>query len=383
MSRWTRLLLTTVFLTVLGAGCSIGDVASLPAVWLSFQQLFSQNQTVVQQMQAAYTGTQLQAALFIVAESLLGRDPTQSELTEAGTSFSSYQTVVQSYLNSPTFQTQELVFFNNFYTTAYTSIGSNSSIDYNEPANLATYLIVNDIDFRQVLTATYCVQNQNNVLTQVACSTFASNPSLAATNAAGVLTTQAFLSQTTGPFNLHRANAAFQLFACRNFLLSPDMRDPGLSVDEISGSIKTFNCNNGSDCNPICYTCHKNMNSRASLFYNYDLNGLYDPNPSPSVQAQTDTGNPSTVADLLVSPAQPAYFGKAVSTLQQYGTLFSQNRDFRDCLAQILTNQMLGGSPTTALEPQLQDIRDHIDLNGYDVKKILLEIAGHPAFVNN
>ena len=87
------------------------------------------------------------------------------------------------------------------------------------------------------------------------------------------------------------------------------------------------------------------------------------------------------MSDLLISPAQSAYHDQPVANLRQYAMLFSRNKDFRDCLASRLSNQLLGGQATDPLSPAMADIRDNVDNNGFLVKSILLEIAGHPSFV--
>ena len=351
-----------------------------------FNSLLQTNQSAISTAQSQYTQAQLQAALRLTSEILINRDPTAAEVQSLSSgNFSTYQTLVKSYLNTPDFQAAQLTYYRNLFgMSGMGTAGNGAAINFDEPANLATYLVVNNHDFRESLTATYCV---NNNFQQIPCTTF-QNPADAATQAAGALTTQAFLQSTIGPFNFHRVNKAFQVFACRNYLLAPDTRDPGLSADEISGTVKTFNCTDSTACNPVCYNCHKNMNSRAALFYKFDRNGFFNlaPNPDPTAGeiTQTDATTPtaSTLADLLIAPAQSKYHGQVVANLRQYATVFSRNKDFRDCLAQRLSNQLLGQGPMDAMDPAMADIRDHVDLNGFNVRSILLEIAGHPAFVN-
>jgi hypothetical protein len=377
----TLMILLCPFLWSCTPGQSTYNTSSIATTFGSiFSSLMQTNQSAIAAIQNNYTQAQMQAALRLSAEILINRDPTPAEMqTLTNGNFATYQTLITSYLNTPAFQAEQLTYYQDLFGMSGQTNTTFPDINYDEPANLATYLVVNNQDFRQVLTATYCV---NDSMQQIPCSAF-SNPADATTQAAGVLTTRAFLQNAAGPFNLHRVNKAFEVFACRNYLLSPDIRDPGISQSEISGTVKTFNCADATACNPVCFSCHKNLNSRASLFYNFDLTGMYNLNPSSAVITQTDVvGTPSTVADLLVPGAQAAYFGQVVPNLRQYAMLFSRNKDFRDCLAQRLSNQLLGGQPTDPLLPAMQDIRDHIDLNGFNVKSILLEVAGHPAFVN-
>lgn len=322
---------------------------------------------------------------------MLSRDPSAAELTKGTTDFNGYSTVIKNLLNSQEFKNSQIQYYQSYFGMA----GQKDGIDYDEPAMLAAYLVSGDLDFREILTATYCVKlDPVNGFVKSPCSTFP-NPADNLTQGAGVLTTQSFLKTTSGPFNLHRYNVAFEYFACRNYLQEPDVRDLGLPVEQISGSIKTFNCNNGASCNPVCFSCHKNLNSRASVFYKYDQFGFYKQTPTQVVVdnpdgtqtvttypvAVNDLGGASTVADLLNAGATPKYFGAPISSVRDLAVNFANNADFRDCLARRLSNQVLGRKTSDPLLPQMQDIRDHVDVNGYRVKEILLEIAGHPAFV--
>jgi len=356
------------------AGCSgVGNpAASGPP--LSFNDYVVRHQAAVQAAQLNFSAGQLRAALRIVAQTLLNRDATEFEMQTAVNGIAAYSATVQSYLAGPDFVTNQIHYYQNFFSLT----GQVSGVDYDEPAHLAAFLSANDHDFREILTAPYCVSMVGGVLTQGSCSAFG-DAAAQAQQGAGVLTTKAYLTGTRSAFYFHRANAASTLFACRNLATSPDLQDHGLLVNEISAQLKTFNC---TTCNPACYGCHNNLNPRASLFYAFDWMGNYDPNPTdPALAAQTDTGAVSTVADLLTPGASPRFLGRQVSSVQDFAKLFADNIDFRDCLAQRLTNILLGRQPTDPLVPELQDIRDHVVANGYNVKKILLEAATHPGFV--
>src|SRR5262249_18403593 len=151
----------------------------------------------------------LQSALRSVANNLINRDPTANEMQTASQGFLQYQSIVNSYLNSAEFQTAQISYYKSYFNIANGASGPSGGVDYDEPANMATYLVVNDHDFRKSLTATYCIHNVNGTLTEVACSSFPT-PADAANQAAGILTTQAFLIKSNGGFNFHRVKQAFE-----------------------------------------------------------------------------------------------------------------------------------------------------------------------------
>ena len=350
----------------------------------SFEKFQGDNQIAITQIQNTYTIAQLTKALRTVAQILVHRDPTADELTQVSTGgFSAYQTLVQNYLNSDAFKTIQLAYYRNLFEMS----GVSGGINYDEPANLATFLVFYNYDFRAVVTANYCVDNNLNIIN---CSAFA-NTTLAKAQAAGAITTRGFLQKWAGPFNFKRYNRVYKAFACKDYLANPDSKDVGMTEAEISTNVKNFRCNtplsssNPNGCSPLCYSCHRNLNPRASLFYAFDQKGMYNTaqntNPSAGEVTLTDVGTASTTADLLVGAVKPRFYGDNVENLQSFATRFSQGKEFRDCLAQRLSNQMLNRSPLDPMLPTMQDIRDHVDLNGYRPKSILLEIATHPAFV--
>ena len=351
----------------------------------TFEKYVGDNQIATTQIQNGYTIPQLTKALRTVSQILARRDPTADELSKVQTGgFQAYVAVVNTYLNTPDFQAIQLAYYRNLFGM---SGKGTDGINYDEPANLATFLVYNNYDFRWALTADFCVDNNLNITT---CSAFKTTTDTKA-QAAGVLTTQAFLKKWAGPFNFGRYNRAYMAFACGDFRSIPDTHDPGMTEAEISKGVKDFRCNtpfsssNPTGCSPICYTCHRNMNPRSAQFYAFDRKGFYNPTPNPDPAAGeitvTDIGTASTKADLLVGSVAPRFFGSPITNLRDLATRFSQGKEFRDCLAQRLSNQMFNRSPGDPMLPSMQDIRDHVNANGYRPKAILLEIATHPAFV--
>lgn len=326
------------------------------------------NQRALESVARAVSMAQLEKSLRVASLTLLSRDPRPAEIARLATGLAGYRGVITEYLSSDAFRSGQLSYYRNWFEMA----GTTNGINFDEPANLATYLAVNDMDFRGVLTADYCIDGSLN---RVPCSAFQSAADVPL-QAAGVLTTRAFLSKWVGPFNFKRVDHALRAFACRTY---PDERDTGLTEAEISNSVKTFA---STTATPACYACHRTMNPRAALFYSFDRNGFYNPNPRARDGTLTDVGAVSTRADLLTAGAQPRYHGAAVTSVRQYAERFANTQSFRDCLAQRLINQMLGRPSSGAIPAELQDIRDDVAADGYRIKAILFRIATHPAFIS-
>jgi hypothetical protein len=356
------------------SGCSYSGMETFQVASLSvsFSQERRINQSSIHEVQQGYTRAQLEKALRVVAQNLVMRDPLPEEAAQLSEGVAGYERVIKSYLEMPEFLSSQRNYYRNYFEMA--GMGADN-VNFDEPANLAVHLVLNDADFREILTADYCV---NNELQKVPCSSFR-NPDDAPVQAAGVLTTRAFLVKWSAPFNFRRVAKTFHAFSCREY---PDSRDEGLLESEIADNIKTFNSTTET---PACYNCHRSMNSRASLFYMFDQKGYFNLNPNmdPRVGevAVTDTGRASTVSHILNPGVKARYHGKEISTLREYGRMFSRTQHFRDCMAQRLTNQMLGRKATDPLVSQMQDIRNNVAFNEFKVKAILLEIAKHPGFV--
>jgi len=310
----------------------------------------------------AYTRALRRASL-----KLVGRDPSAEELTSIQNDKAKYSEVIQSYLDSEDFLRQMKIFFQGNFEMK----GMENGVNLDEPTNLALHLIKSDRDFREILTSKDCYSND---LKPIPCSSFSSLKDQEE-QASGALTTQAFLKKWSSPFNFRRTSKAFQLFTCGQY---PDATDRGLEPAQISSRVKEFNC---TTCAPACYTCHRSMNSSAALFYSYDRNGKFNRSPSSAVATRTDTGQISTLSDVLADNVTPEYHGEKLEALKDYGHQLSRSRKFRDCLTQRMVSLMLGTSPTEPVPASMQIVRDRLSWNGFRVKNLLLEIVTHPSFI--
>lgn len=341
-----------------------------------------------------FTGEELAKGLNRAAKMLVERLPTVEEYNNASKSLAEYEKVVRGYMQTAAFRTAMTSYHTDFFEMG--GLDATTRVNYNEPRNLAVYIILNNLDYREVLRAKYCVDDNMN---QVNCSTFNTtfsdnNTYVQATadqHAAGVLTTRAFLAKWAGPFNFRRVKHAFQNFACKEY---PDSDDTGMTMSEIEVSLKDFR-KTTVDATPACYSCHNTVNARASVFYNYNNTGnaigLF--NTNTTVTTRRDTPENSSTSDLLVGGANlmsatagngaivPRYHGKTIQNLQQYGLHLSDSEAFAHCAVQRFSNYMIGNKPYDKMPSNLDYLVDKFKKN-YNIQDLLVEIAKSPYFIN-
>lgn len=306
-------------------------------------------------------------SLRVVSSILLGRNPTPQELLAANEGLSEYTHRIETIVNSDE-ATESL---RQYFHILFNMKGQMNGINYEEPTNLALYLITQDKDFRQILKADHCVDDD---LKEIPCSAF-TNADQSKELSAGVLTTRAFLVKWTSAFNFVRTAKAFKVFACSEY---PDSTDVGLPKDKISTKVKTFDC---EDCQTSCYSCHKSMNSRAYLFYDFTVDGRFNLNPPNNMKTKTDTGAVSERDDLLTKGTVPEYHGRKMEKLKDYAHLLADSRKFRDCFATRMVNFMTGVNPNEPINPEFENIRNSFSWNGYKIRQTLIDIATHPSFI--
>ncbi len=298
----------------------------------------------------------------------LEKAPTQEELQAVATQ-AGYNLAIEGLVENTQFVNKIKSYHQNFFDLE----GSMDGINYNEPANLAAYLFKENLDFREILKADYCIKDD---LTKGPCSSFGGSEELAKENAAGVVTTQAFLKKWEGPFNFRRSSHMLQAFACHDY---PDDSDSGLFPEEISEDVHTFAC---TDCNPKCYSCHRTMNARSSLFYKFDTTGAFNTDPSMAVAIKRDDGNVSTVSDLLKEGVKPRYRQQEVSSLKQYATELTRTPKFRKCLAKRLTLLSLGATTHEGNLPLLLEQVDSLLIrHQFQIKNFYKELLGSDEYV--
>jgi hypothetical protein len=347
----------------------------LPAATPSFEEIQSQNNEARQSfLSGLYTADDLSKAIRAASLKLVNRPPTSDELTKARQGLAQYNSVIDSYLEAPEFYTQLKRYFQDSFEMA----GVVDNINHDEPANLAVYLVKNNIDYREVITADYCVDNNLN---KIACSSFSKNPADANNQAAGAITTQAFLKKWASAFNFFRTREIMQNFACKNY---PNENEAGMKAEEIAGSaeVATFNLTSGS---PACYNCHKSMNPVASLFFSFDRKGFFNAIPNDNRAANEKilrvTTQVAKVEDLLVNNVKPEFHGEEITSIRDYASKLSNNQIFRDCVAQRFSQFILNNSHLERIPPELEYLRNLVPNYGYKVKPILKEVLQSRSFV--
>lgn len=350
------------------SGDSQGSSAQPPPPPPTFVELKTKHAEEVDKIREKLEPAQFEKALRFFSQVMLRRDPRPEEITLARTGSSGYSQAIDNMLNSNEFKDSQRAYYQNLFEMT----GTSSGVNFDEPTNLAMFLVNSNSDFRRILTETTCYDNN---LQPIACSAFAST-TLAAAQAAGVITTKAFLVKWSTAFNFRRAKKTFETFACTSY---PDTSDSGMTQDEIASNVKAFN---STTAVPNCYACHATLNARTAPFYQFDRLGVYNLNPTAAVAAVTDTGAVSTALDLLKTGVKPRYHGQEIATVRDYALKLSSSVKFRNCVAQRLINQMLAQKADKKIPAEMQDIRDNIESNGFVVKKIIADIAKHPSFIN-
>ncbi len=190
------------------------------------------------------------ACLRKAALDLTERGPSAQEIDSVKSGAKSLGEVVDEYLSTPAFSDISLHWFlDKFEPTALVP----ASADKQEPARIAQYLITNDIDFRELVTAEYSV------------GTDMTRRPIGPT-AAGILSTQTYLSAYTGLENRNWGGQVIR--GLTGVVLVPVSEVP----DDIDSSKP------GLAANPACAGCHVNpiygVDYAASFHDCYNDSGL-------------------------------------------------------------------------------------------------------------
>ncbi len=299
----------------------------------------------------------------------LKRSPDLEQLARIS-SKEDYDRAIRDLVDSPEFISTMRQYHQEFFDMS----GQTMGINYNEPANLAAYLIRENRDFRDILRATYCV---NDELETGDCSSFSREPEAQATYAAGAITTQGFLHRWVSSFNFERTRETLKAFACHDY---PDGGDPGMTGAEVETGVHTWECSN---CVPSCYSCHSTMNPRATLFYDFDRNGQFNRQPANNVATQTDTETRSERTDLLIDGVAPRFNGRVMANLRQYAVEFSETPKFASCLARRLTLFSIGGGLNARVPDQFSFAEDLLQESNFRVRDFYLGLLTRDEYVRH
>lgn len=235
--------------------------------------------------------------------------------------------------------------------------GERDGIDFELPGNLVSYVVSNDLPWKTILTADYCVDAQGS---QIECDT-------GAPYAAGVLATRAFLAGNASRFNLGRANTLMEVFACRIYpmdrTLQPYLERESLipmfqadspeeqTVEEAAGGF-----GNGTGC----YTCHGQFGAHAQLFVKYDEQGNYVPEADGQQDPEGELGRAGNglMTSHLNDPAAAAseasqVFGEDVANLAEAAEAIAENDAFWTCMSHNVIQYSFGLGEAVEIDPAM------------------------------
>jgi hypothetical protein len=272
-------------------------------------------------------------------------------------------------------------FFEMGGSTTITIGGAATTLNFNEPINLAVKIIRDNIDYRQIVLYKQCVGDDLN---DIPCSTFnsigdtAQRATVQSANAAGILTTQGFLQKWQGNYNFRRVSKAFSLLSCAEY---PDISDSGLDVSDLGDDDgkREFANSDTSTGLTNCYSCHRNLNPRAALYFNYDINGRWTTNLNTSTP-HPDGGN-ALISQILNEGVQPIYHGQPVSKLQDVANIVATDDKFKSCMVQRFRAFVFGKNHLEPIPDSMKSIVDSVEEKGYNVREVLAGIMTHHLFI--
>lgn len=267
----------------------------------------------------------------LVGESLSTTEINQ--ITANGTS--AVANILYDWTTSPSFGNSAKSIIDRMLKTS----GQKTNINYDFPGNLAKHISEKQLPIGELLSAHYCVDNNNQ---KVDCDT-------GSPNNAGIITTRAFLTTYKGVFNISRSVGLMRLL-CEEYPLHSE-KEPRLQKVELidffasnTGKVQFGNGNN-------CYLCHAQMGLHAQLFVKFDVDGFYQPNA---------TGLPTTTVDAIAgfsdnglfqshlkeanraSLEQTRVFGKTVDSIAEGGKVLAQRPEFLRCMARQILGKTIG-----------------------------------------
>jgi hypothetical protein len=271
------------------------------------------------------------ACLRKAALDLVERAPSPQEIDAVRTGAKSIGDVVDNYLSAPEFS--EVVFHWFLQTFEPTTLVP-ATADKEEPARIAQYVVTKDLDFRQLVTADYTVGTDRE-------------KKAAGADAAGVLSTQAYLSAYSG---LENRNWAGRLLR----VLMGTVLVPVTEVPEGIDSSKT-----GLASNPACAGCHTNpiygVDYAAAFHDCYDNKGL----PIAGCVRQTDS----------------LFLGQSGRSLADLGKILAASPEWRAAMIQAFYTN-LGGRPMGKNETsQYFDYEEAWVAADYRPKALIKQIA--------
>lgn len=337
-------------------------------------------------------------ALRSAALKLVGNYPTFSELSElrgAGDQQSTYAARIDTYLASPAFAREQLSFWRNTFRMGTQDTVGTPPAKMDFAPTYAAQLVVNEMPFTNIVTATSGTCPTFNATTGVfTAGTCTNNASVLS----GVLSDEGVQMQFNSAMAFRRSRWVQETFMCNRF----PAEQTGTPVKYPGGTYNSpwpWNSISGKESLPaarvdfqandvlICANCHSTLNHIAPLFGKFNAMGIFTAGNTYQVTTPIP-GEPATIlADWLPSGETTAWrYQKPATTLPELGAAIAADPGFARCVATRMWNWAMSrgdvvndGLPLTdALATQLTT---QLVAENYNVKKMLKRIFTDPYFV--
>ncbi len=245
--------------------------------------------------------------------------------------------------------------------------------DYHWDYRLWRYIMTDDRDLRELLTAQYHVDDDGagglvpveGPIPPIDGFAVGGQP-LSAETRAGMITTQWFLMSNTMFSGIPRTTAAQ---AYRSFLGMDISKNEGLVP--VEGEPVDVDLKGVAE--PVCAQCHSTLDPLSYAFSYYhgiadEYTGVYDPNRPTYFVPDWDPTRPSAI------------FGQPVDSVVQWGQVASESIYFRRAMAQMFFAHALGGEPGPGEYDELEAIIASIPDDGYSANRMIHRIVDTDAF---
>ncbi len=261
-----------------------------------------------------------------LAPMVVGRPLSAEELKQINSDkLASIEPIVTNWVNSPRFLSSVRL----FTESRFGLNGINNSIDFDIPGNIAVYLEKSKLPNSQLVTLNMCVDAN---LKLIACDS-------QAPFAAGILTTQAFLSKFAGAFNISRAAQMMRRLTCLDYPIAQNI-EPSAARESLIDLFATSKGEKNFGFGTNCYQCHGQFAKHAQLFTKFNLAGKYipDANGMQDTDAKSEGGHStkgtltSHYKDPLIAGSESSeIFGKPVQNLAEAGAVIAQSPAYSQC----------------------------------------------------
>jgi hypothetical protein len=206
--------------------------------------------------------------------------------------------------------------------------GEANGVNHELPGNLAKYVVRNDLPYSKLLTADFCVDNDQK---KIACDT-------GAPYSAGVLATRAYLISSYGRFNLGRAGKMMRYFACMDYPMDKKLQPP-LKRERLIDLFQQEKGTGEDFGNGLaCYTCHSQFGAHAQFFVKFDSQGIYQSKATGIQNPQLEAGksfdglNASHMKAKEESASEHSQmFTEEVSNLAGAAKVLARSEQFLEC----------------------------------------------------